>query len=91
MGINTTPGTMVQYVSSKGYVKPALIVNNKETVVEGKENFPQITGELNVHLMVFSLTNGVSGRVDVKHESDAVTVEAAANPDQIGYWRNIPA
>lgn len=88
--IDNTPGIMVQYVSSKGYVKPALIVNNKATVVEGKENFPQISGDLNVHLMVFSLTNGVSARLDVKHESEAVTPEAALeNADKIGFWRNI--
>jgi hypothetical protein len=81
------PGQMVQYVSTKGYIKPALVVNTAETVVPGKA-IPEL-GEGQVHLVVFSLTNGVSPRLSVPFEGLVKDNSDFQNEigETVGVWR----
>jgi hypothetical protein len=87
--VTIKPGQSVLYVSSKGYVKPAIVVNTPETVVEGHAIPSLAEGEL--HLLVFSLTNGISPRLNVRDQDAALKFalengEADADKAQ-GYWK----
>lgn len=80
-------GQNVIYVSTKGYEKAAIVVNTPETVVAGKA-IPELNGG-QLHLLVFSLTNGISPRLSVPSladiEGNSDFTDSEGKP--IGYWK----
>jgi hypothetical protein len=80
-------GDAVEYVSTRGLIKLALVANTPATVVEGTE-LPSLT-EGQVHLMVANVLKGWSTRLNVPSADSVADNEDFQDGDgnTVGVWR----